>query len=201
MCNLYRMNKPQAEVARMFGAIEAGQGGNAPEFVYPGYPGLVVAGGRVGQMHWGFPLVLKGAKGQPLKPRPVNNARSDHLASPFWRASFSQRRCLIPVSAYAEAQGPKGGKTRTWFHLPGQEIFACAGIWRESEEWGACFAMIVTDANTQVAPVHDRMPVILAERDWTAWLDGDVAGAAALCQPWAGTITIDPTDQPWSGRH
>jgi len=82
MCNLYRMSKSAAEVARLFG-VELMQGSNAGEQVYPGYPGWVVGLNHMKTMHWGFPLTLKGKSGQPLKPKPVNNTRSDKLSSPF----------------------------------------------------------------------------------------------------------------------
>ena len=95
MCNLYKMTKTVAEVAKLFGAA-ADPPGNAGDTVYPGYPGIVVApdGGtlRVRQMTWGFPLVLKGKNGQPLKPKPVNNCRTDKLDSFMWRYSFKERR-------------------------------------------------------------------------------------------------------------
>ena len=81
-------------------------------------------------MVWGFPLALKGKSGQPLKPKPVNNARADKLDSFIWRYSFAERRCLIAVTEFAEAEGERGAKTRTWFTLPDQPIFAVAGIWR-----------------------------------------------------------------------
>src|SRR5260221_6573159 len=113
MCNLYRMTRSVDEVARLF-AVEADNGVNFAGEVYPGYPGLVVAGGRARAMTWGFPLVLEGKQGQPLKPRPVTNARLDKLLTAFWRASFASRRCLVPVSAWAEAEGDKGRMTRTW---------------------------------------------------------------------------------------
>lgn len=106
MCNLYRMSKSAAEVARLF-KVERIQGGNAGEFVYPGHPGWVVGQNHMKTMHWGFPLALKGKSGQPLKPKPVNNTRSDKLTSPFWHASFEHRRCLIPMTAFAEAEGRK----------------------------------------------------------------------------------------------
>src|SRR3954464_15057413 len=107
MCNLYRLTKAHAAIAQLFGA-KLGSIGNAGEEVYPGYPGLVVApqagGGEtrtleLRSMVWGFPLVLKGKNGQPLKPKPVNNARADKLDGFMWRYSFAERRCLIPVSA------------------------------------------------------------------------------------------------------
>ena len=107
MCNLYRLTKPGHEVAHLFDVI-AGTLGNAGQEVYPGYLGLVVANGELRSMVWGFPLVLKGKDGRPLKPKPVNNARADKLDGFMWRYSFQERRCLIPVSAFAETEGEKG---------------------------------------------------------------------------------------------
>ena len=55
MCNLYRMTKNKDEVAAWFDAVNELGGANFGEEVYPGYPGAVVAGGRLKQMNWGFP--------------------------------------------------------------------------------------------------------------------------------------------------
>jgi putative SOS response-associated peptidase YedK len=198
MCNLYRMTQTKDEVAKWFAAIEALGGANFGEEVYPGYPGAVVAEGQVRQMTWGFPLVMKGKSGQPLKPKPVNNARTDKLDSFFWRYSFEERRCLIPVSAWAEAQGAKGSKTRTWLSLPDHELFACAGVWRSTDEWGDCYSMVMTDSAGPAAEVHSRMPVLLKPQDYAGWISGSPDEARALCQAWEGKLVIDRTDQPWS---
>ena len=199
MCNLYRMTKPASEVAAWFAAVEAAGGANFAAEVYPGYTGLVVAEGAVKAMTWGFPLVLKGKQGQPLKPRPVNTARSDKLGSFFWQYAFAQHRCLIPLTGWAEAQGPKGRMTRTWMTVPDTELFAAAGIWRQSEEWGACYSMVMTDSDgTEAAPVHERMPVLLAPEDQAQWLDGPPDAALALCRGWPGKLAIDRTRQPWA---
>lgn len=198
MCNLYRMTKNKDEVAAWFEAIEALGGANFGEEVYPGYPGAVVAGGAVRQMTWGFPLVLKGKQGQPLKPKPVNNARTDKLDSFFWKHSFSDRRCLIPITAWAEAEGAKGQKTRSWMSLPDAELFACAGVWRKSDEWGDCYSMVMTDAAGVAAEVHTRMPVILAPENYAVWTGGSPQEARELCVPWPGEVVIDRTDQPWT---
>lgn len=147
------MSKGPAEIAKLFGA-GADPPGNAGESVHPDYPGYVVAEGRMRQMTWGFPLALKGKSGQPLKPKPVNNARTDKLDSFMWRYSFQERRCLIPVTEFCEAEGAKGSKTRTWFSLPHEEVFAAAGIWRDSPEWGPAYSMIMTDACGHAAGVH-----------------------------------------------
>ncbi|GGD70192.1 SOS response-associated peptidase [Croceicoccus mobilis] len=198
MCNLYRMTKPADEVARMFG-VEA-LPANAGAEVFPGYPGMVLAQGALRPMTWGFPFATRGKSGQMLKPRPVNNARSDKLSGGFWRPSFISRRCLIPLSAFAEAEGPKGGKTRTWFSLPGQEIFTAAGIWRDSAEWGPVYSMVMTDACVHLAGVHDRMPVLIDPAEREQWSEGTPEEAFVLCRPYAGDMLVERTEQPWNAR-
>ena len=200
MCNLYRMTKNPDEVAAWFDAVNAVGGANYGTEVYPGTPGLVMAEGKLKALTWGFPLVLKGKNGQPLKPKPVNNTRTDKLDSPFWRAHFAKRRCLIPAESFAEAEGEKGAKTRTWFSAPDGDLLAMGGIWRPSEEWGACYSMIMTGAAPEVESVHDRSPVILARDDWDVWLEGDAEDARALCQPWRGGLEVDRTQQAWVRR-
>ncbi len=173
MCNLYRLQKPADEIAAFFGEILADlrvAPGNVAAEVYPGYSGLVLAEGVLRPMVWGFPLALTGAKGQPLKPKPVNNARTDKLRGPFWMASFRDRRCLIPVSGFAEAEGPKGGKTRTWVTLPAesgadQPLMAVAGLWRPTAEWGHAYSMVMTEACVATQGLHERMPVIVKPQD------------------------------------
>lgn len=199
MCNLYQARRSAAEIAQLFGA-RVGQVGNAGGEVYPGYPGLVVAEGEVRQMSWGFPLVLRGKGGQPLKPKPVNNTRSDKLETGFWRASFYARRCLIPVESFAEAEGPKGGKTRTWFTVPDQTMFAVAGIWRDTEEWGPAYSMVMTEAGPGIQGIHDRMPLILEPAQWTTWADGVPGEALALAQPYTGPLAIERTNEAWVKR-
>ena len=204
MCNLYRMKNSVDEVAHWFAAIAQDMGmaggGNAPELVYPGYPGMVFAEGSLQQMVWGFPLQRKGAKGQLLKPKPINNARTDKLGSSFWKPSFEARRCLIPVSSFAEAEGERGAMTRTWFAPPDGGLFAMAGFWRDSAEFGRAYTMIMTDANDTVRPVHDRMPVILRADDWQRYLTAQPRDAYDLCRPYEGEIHVDRTDEPWAGR-
>jgi putative SOS response-associated peptidase YedK len=208
VCNLYRLTRPGHETAHLFDAIVGPIGNAGPGEVYPGRTGLVVASGELRSMVWGFPLVLKGKSGQPLKPRPVNNARADKLDSFMWKASFRERRCLIPVSAFAEAEGAKGARTRTWFTLPGEAVFAVAGLWRETDEWGPAYTMVMTEACQHVAGVHDRMPVILRRADWADWLDGPPGSVAdpqdhpagLLCRPYPEQIAVERTPDPWVRR-
>lgn len=199
MCNLYRIRKTPDEIASLFGVVA--EASNAPGDVYPGYPGLVIAEGRLRSMVWGFPLMRKSKKtGQLLKPKPVNNTRADKLESFMWRYSFAERRCLIPIEAFAEAEGVKGSMTRTWISLPDQSVMACAGIWRDSDEWGPVYSMMMTEASITMEGIHDRMPVILVPDQHEQWLAGSTDDALALCQPYPGILTIDRTNVPWVKR-
>ncbi len=198
MCNLYRMTKGTQEVAQLFN-VEGDLTANYAAEVYPGTPGLVIAEGQARAMHWGFPLVLTGKQGQKLKPKPVTNAREDKLLTGFWRDSFAHRRCLIPVSQWAEAEGEKGRMTRTWYGLPGEDVFAVAGLWRPSAEWGEVYTIVMVDGHPQMADVHDRMPLILSDSAQRDWLEGSADAALALCQTWAQAITVERTEQRWAG--
>ncbi len=199
MCNLYRMTKAADEVARLFG-VDAPAGSNAGEEVFPGYPGLVLDAAGMRGMTWGFPLALKGKSGRMLKPKPVNNARSDRLDSFMWRFSFIERRCLIPMTAFAEAEGPRGAKTRSWYSLPDQPVFTAAGIWRQSDEWGAVYSMVMTDAAPIFDGTHDRSPVLLDPDQRAQWMQGSPEEALALCEPYAGPMQVDRTAEPWVQR-
>lgn len=199
MCNLYRLNRATAEIAHLFGA-EATSGVNVAAEVYPGYPGLVVADHVVRAMTWGFPLAMIGKRGQALKPKAVTNAREDKLHTPFWRTSFEHRRCLIPVTSWAEAEGKRGRMTRTWYAMPGEETFAVAGLWRPTAEWGDAYAMVMVDGSPHMAEVHDRMPVLLSRADWRQWTSGSPADAFALCRTWPHELDVERTSDLWSAR-
>jgi len=106
------------------------------------------------------------------------------------------------VTAFAEAEGPKGGKTRTWFNLKDQPIFAWAGLWRISDEWGPVYSGVMTDCNEAIRPVHDRMPVLLHADEYDRWLNGSFDEALAFqdrCFP-SELIEMNRTAETWSKR-
>lgn len=202
MCNLYTNKTTVQEMADLFKATPA-RGFNAPDEVYPGYPGIVVRehdGARVLQsMNWGFPVRLKGMK-PTSKPKPVNNTRDDKLLTPFWKHWFvnPQYRCLIPFTAFAEAEGEKGKMTRTWISVADQPTAAWAGIWRPSDEWGDCYSGVMVDATEELWDIHDRMPVILHPDEHDAWLNAPAEDAMALVRKYpAAQMVVDRTDEPW----
>ena len=175
--------------------------------VYPGGHGIVVreeAGERILQtMTWGFPLAQKSKKtGQPIKPKPVNNIAD--LSSFMWRfvAPRPEHRCIIPVTGFCEAEGIKRSMTRTWFSVKDRPIFAWAGMWKNSDEWGPVYSGLMTDCNEVVRPVHNRMPVLLHEEDYDLWLRGsleDVVSFQGRCFPDELT-DMTRTDDPWFRR-
>lgn len=205
MCNLYTERLTAAEVAAHFG-VENPMATNAGgEDVYPGGTGLVVRtheGARIMQsMTWGFPLRLK-AMAPTAKPKPVNNIAD--LMKPMWMGLAARPvwRCVIPLTGFAEAEGPKGAKTRTWFTLKDRPIFGWAGLWRLSDEWGPVYSGVMTDCNEAIRPVHDRMPVLLHADEYDRWLNGsfeDTLAFQARCFP-DELIETTRTDELWVKR-
>jgi putative SOS response-associated peptidase YedK len=94
--------------------------------------------------------------------------------SPAFRGAFKHRRCLIPADGFYEWSGPKRHKVATLFHLKDDGLFAFAGLWehweRDAEVLDTC-ALITTEANEVVKPIHGRMPIMLLHADFAPWLD------------------------------
>jgi|TARA_B100001059_G_scaffold59079_1_gene54395 putative SOS response-associated peptidase YedK len=112
-------------------------------------------------MKWGFQRSGLGV---------VNNTRSDNLNSPMWKKAIENRRCLIPVLSYYEWSGPKGNKQTHLFQSPDHDYLWVAGLWEESSEFGPCFSMLTTEANSLVSPIHYRMPAIVTIDDHKKFL-------------------------------
>lgn len=204
MCNLYTVRQSAAEVAAHFRAPNTLQT-NAPEEVYPGTPGMVVTerdGVReLRSMTWGFPLRLKTMKPE-AKPRPVNNVADMTKGMWIGLARKPEWRCLIPVTHFAEAEGEKGRMTRTWFSHRDDPIFAWAGLWRESDEWGPVYSGVMTDANAAIQPVHHRMPVLLQRDEYDQWLHGGFDQALAIQKRTfpPELIVVNRTDELWARK-
>lgn len=202
MCNRAQPGR-RDQVTELFDIKKVRTFNDGPAIMHPREPGLVILqedGELVmDQMTWGFPVVLKGKKGQPLKPKPVNNARFDKLKG-FWKqwAAQPQHRCLIPTERYAEAVGVPGQMTTTWLSLKSQPVFAWAGLWRNSEVWGPVFTGVMTDHAPELADIHDRSPVILAPEDWQTWLSAPLDDLYRFDRPWpADDVHVERTKVLW----
>jgi putative SOS response-associated peptidase YedK len=128
---------------------------------------------RFAMVRWG--LVPNRAK-SPRDMKSMINARAETLLErPTFREPFLHRRCLVIADGFYEWL--RQGRTRQpWlFRLANGRPFAFAGIWDswQDEEGNRLFscAIVTTQANGVVAPIHDRMPVILDPDARTAWLD------------------------------
>ena len=152
-------------------------------------------GGReIAMLRWG--LVPYWAKDLKVGTRMIN-ARSEGVAEkPAFRAAVQKRRCIVPATGFFEWQGEAGTKQPFAITLPHEKLFAFAGLW---ERWKPAegepvetFTIVTTDANTRVAQIHDRMPVILPMDAVETWLAGPPDAALALLKPYAGDTALRP---------
>lgn len=150
-------------------------------------------GGReVALLRWG--LVPFWAKDLKIGTKTIN-ARSEGIETkPAFRDAVKQRRCVVPATGFFEWQGEPGRKQPFAITLPGQALFAFAGLWERwkpaSGEPVETFTIVTTDANEQVAKIHDRMPVILPMDAIDTWLTAPPDEARKLLQPYAGEMNL-----------
>ncbi len=114
------------------------------------------------------------------------NARADKVAeSPAYREPFKRRRCLIPISFFYEWRREGSSKQPYLIRFRDERPFALAGIWdrwdRGEDAIESC-AIITTNANEVVAPIHERMPVILPLEAFELWLGEEEAGKEDLLE-------------------
>jgi putative SOS response-associated peptidase YedK len=147
-------------------------------------------------VRWG--LVPSWAKSISVGDRMIN-ARAETLrSSNAYKRPFENRRCIVAADGFYEWQAIEGRKQRQpWFirRRDGEPI-AFAGLWSvwhdrrlgdDAPRIRTC-TIITTEPNDLMRPIHDRMPVILAEPEWDAWLDSenhDVEKLAQLLVPLA----------------
>jgi putative SOS response-associated peptidase YedK len=149
-------------------------------------------------LRWGLvPFFASNLK--EFKGVMTSNARVESVAtSATWREPLRRRRCLIPADGFYE-WASKGGEVRSGasrlktaargskqpyaISLTGGEPLAFAGLWdawkepkkspQEVDRWLQSFAIMTVPANELLAPITERMPVILKPQDWDEWLARD----------------------------
>lgn len=106
------------------------------------------------------------------------NARAESVAEkPAFRNAFKKRRCLVLADGFYEWQKAGKAKQPYFIHLKGRRPFCFAGLWErwsKGEKPVETCTILTTDANKLMAPLHDRMPVIIAPKDYDLWLDAAV---------------------------
>ena len=127
-------------------------------------------GGRsVGPVRWG--LIPHWAKQMP-KVQPINARAETVTTSGMFKQAFVRRRCIVPADGFYEWRKLDAKTKQPMFiRLPGDRAFGFAGLWErwrpddETEPVDTC-TIITTTANGLMAPIHDRMPVILRPEDY-----------------------------------
>ena len=187
MCGRFAITLPDDAMARAFQAQPANDLPPVPRFnICPTQPVATVIsrdGARhIGPMRWGFvPHWYKTETDGPL----LINARAETIATkPAFADAARKRRCLIPASGFYEWTKNAEGARLPWYIRPVQdEMLAFAGIWQvweHDDRRHVTCAIVTCAANTQMAQIHHRMPVIVAQDDWPLWLGELGHGAARL---------------------
>lgn len=132
-------------------------------------------------LRWGLvPFFAKSLK--DFKGFSTFNARAETLSkNAVWREPFKKRRCLVPADGFYEWKklddSKKPARQPFAIRLAEGEALAFAGLWDAWKDadgnWLQSFAIITTEANEIMQPIHNRMPVIVAQRDWEEWLSRD----------------------------
>ncbi len=180
MCGRFAFYSPSEAAAALFGVS-----GSVP--VEPRYniaPTQYIAAIRNGEdnerelvmLRWG--LVPSWAKDPSIGNRMIN-ARAETVAEkPSFRAAYSRRRCIVLADGFYEWRREGDVKTPYFISLASGGPFGLGGLWenwhdRESDDSVQTTALITTEANAFMRPLHHRMPMILETDAANDWLGGD----------------------------
>jgi len=195
MCGRFTLRTPAADIERAFDVT-------VPEVesrynIAPTQPVMGVRQKPDGKrrevvaLRWG--LVPSWADDVKIGSRMIN-ARAETVArKPAFRKAFARRRCLIVADGFYEWQETEGKKQPYYIHKKGDGPYAFAGLWehweRDRQAVDSC-TIVVTEANELLAPIHDRMPVIVPPDDYEDWLDpaSDQKRLEAILQPFPSEL-------------
>ena len=179
MCGRYFLHSNLDQLTELFGEL-AGDVRLMPRYnIAPSQPVPIIREDAQGTRHialvrWGL---IPSWSSEPDSKFNLINARAETVAEkPAFRTAYRYRRCLIPADGFYEWQKTSDKHKQPYcFRREDGKPMALAGIWEswqapDGSELESC-AILVTAANSVVAPVHDRMPVILPETSFSPWLD------------------------------
>ena len=201
MCGRYALNSPMEAIEAQFEAEALTafppRFNLAPTDAVPVV--LSAEGERIITLHqWG--LVPSWTRDPALGARMIN-ARAETVAEKAaFRGPFRRGRCIVPASAFYEWQKLGGAKRPFCIRAASGALLGFAGLrdrWEGPDGLLDSCTIITTTANGVLAPIHDRMPVILAPGDYAAWLDqGDPARLKDLLRPcpeeWLRAYPVSP---------
>ena len=178
MCGRFGLTRPDKLDLQRYGIDEIPP--LVPRFNIPPSSDILVVRERTGvteaeMIRWG--LVPSWAKDVSIGNRMANVRSDTALEKSSFRAAMQKRRCLIPADVFFEWQDVPGQKRRKPYAvaLNGGEIFSFGGLWeawrpKGGGEWVITCAILTTEPNELLAPIHDRMPVMIRGEDYSRWL-------------------------------
>jgi putative SOS response-associated peptidase YedK len=188
MCGRYALSTPAAVIAEHFELLDLDELELPPRFnIAPTQTLPVVRLAADGTRElvaarWG--LIPSWAKDPAIGNRLINARAESAADKPAFRSAFRRRRCLVPATGFYEWQRLEKRKQPYQILMRDGGLFAMAGLW---ERWQCAdsapldtYTILTTAANPVVAPLHDRMPVILAPGDYDLWLGRTPASPQAL---------------------
>ena len=146
-------------------------------------------------MRWGLVPFWAKDKKAPL----MINARVEGIdTKPMFRDLLGRKRCLVPADGFFEWKAHGKKKQPLYIHPEPKKLVAFAGLWARAGELHS-FTIITGTPNSLVAPIHDRMPLVLDRSQWAMWLDPSLDADAAhslLVTPPADGWRAEPVS-PW----
>ncbi|MGC1718980.1 MAG: SOS response-associated peptidase [Isosphaeraceae bacterium] len=196
MCGRYTLRSKPMAIAEEFDLPEVPP--LHPRFnIAPNQPVAVVrfdpseGSRRLDFLTWG--LVPSWANDPSIGDHMINARSESVLEKPAFRYAFRSRRCFVVADGFYEWQRQDGWKRPFFVHRRDDIPFAFAGLWEHWEKGyqpiHSC-TLLTTDANEVLAPIHDRMPVIVPRSAYDLWLDPAVKDPDRL-QPLLVPFPID----------
>jgi putative SOS response-associated peptidase YedK len=187
MCGRFTLFEPDKILAKEFGVSDFPP--RSPRYnIAPSQPVAAVratpagSGREIALLRWG--LIPSWSKDPAIASRLINARAETASQKPSFRNAFKRHRCLIPTSGFYEWLRWERGKQPYFVRMRDIHPFAFAGLWDrwESPDEGAVetCAILTTAANDVLAPIHDRMPVILPPAEYARWLDPSLKDTDSL---------------------
>jgi len=187
MCGRFTLTTDPGQLQESFPWLSIPNGITPRYNIAPTQPVAVVPNdgkNRLDFFNWG--LIPSWAKDPSIGNKMIN-ARAETLQEkPSFRSAFRRRRCLILADGFFEWRQDAGAKTKTpmYIRLKSEKPFALAGLW---ERWDSpdgskilSCTIITTEPNELMRPIHNRMPVILPESAYPAWMSPEEVDPAIL---------------------
>jgi len=178
MCGRITRASTRAEIASEFGISHFVDVDLQPRYnITPSQTveAIISDGGerRLGPMRWGF-TATSATTHTPI------NARAETVATaPMFREAFHRHRCLVVADGFYEWRKDGPRKVPYFIHLRSGRPFGFAGIWSlhrtDAQQRIATCAIVTCPPNDLMAPIHNRMPVILPAGARDRWLDPHAA--------------------------